>query len=289
MEDGKLMKRIFGVVAMVVVLGVVLVFNWPVAAQGRTAPLPDPLTLEGLGSTIGVAIRDLTPAEASGDAARGGVFIDEVEAGTPAASAGFKPGDVVVEFDGERVRSARQFTRLVRDTPPGRTVTVAVLRGGARETVSVTPEALTAAFLVPGIADRVERSLRRLPRNLDFDFDFDFSRNRGGIFSRGRLGASLTTLNPQLAEYFGVKEGLLVASVEAESSAARAGLRAGDVITAIGGTAVRTPSDVTRALRQLEPESTTEVRVMRDKKELTLTITAPERRTPRPTIRGVSA
>jgi serine protease Do len=222
-------------------------------------------------------------------------MVEAVDASTPAGRAGFKPGDIVVEFDGERIRSARQFTRLVRETPPGRTVTAGVLRGGSRERVSVTPEARTASSLVPDdLGERIERSLRRLPRDFDFDFDFDLDvqGNRAVITSRGRLGATLTTLNPQLAEYFGVKDGLLVASVEAESSASRAGLRAGDVITAAGGTAVQTPADVTRALRQAQPGSTIELRVVREKKELTVTVTIPERparpvRAPR--ARGVTA
>jgi C-terminal processing protease CtpA/Prc len=291
-EEDIVITRIVGGVAIVATLSGLLVFATLAAAQGRGRTAPDALVLEGLGSVIGVSIRDLTPAETTGDASRGGVFIDEVVEGTPAAQAGFTQGDIVVEFDGERIRSARQFTRLVRETPPGRAVTVAVVRGGSRETVNVTPEARTAGSLVPGLADRIERSLRRLPRDLNFDFDFDVQGNRTVIGPRGRLGATLTSLSPQLAEYFGVKEGLLVASVEPDSSAARAGLRAGDVITAAGGTAVRTASDVTRALRQAQPGATTELRVMREKKELTLSVTAPERpapRAPRIRTRGVTA
>jgi S1-C subfamily serine protease len=45
-----------------------------------------------------------------------------VEADSAAAKGGVKAGDVVVEFDGERVRSARQLTRLVQETPAGRAV-----------------------------------------------------------------------------------------------------------------------------------------------------------------------
>ena len=287
-----MMTKAVGAAVIGVLVGAVLLLNWPAAAQDRARARPDALILESLGSAIGVTVRDLTPEEASGDAARGGVFIDEVGDGTPAARAGFAPGDVVVEFDGERIRSARQFTRLVRETPAGRAVPVAMLRGGSRETASVTPEARTVGSLVPDdLSGRIERSLQRLPRDLNFDFDFDFGvqGSRTGILSRGRLGATLTTLTPQLAEYFGVKEGLLVASVEPGSSAARAELRAGDVITAVGGAAVRAPADVTRALGRVQPGSTTELRVIRERKELTLTVTAPERPAPRVRIRGVSA
>jgi S1-C subfamily serine protease len=58
------------------------------------------------------------------EGATGGVKIDEVNGGSPAEKAGLKAGDVVVDYDGERVRSARQFTRLVQETPDGRTVTI---------------------------------------------------------------------------------------------------------------------------------------------------------------------
>ena len=54
--------------------------------------------------------------------ATAGVVIEDVEAESPAQKAGFKAGDIVVEFDGERVRSTRQFTRLVQETAAGRSV-----------------------------------------------------------------------------------------------------------------------------------------------------------------------
>ena len=67
------------------------------------------LPLVGPGSSIGVTVRD----------ADSGVVVQEVRADSPASRAGVKEGDVVTEFDGERARSAAQFTRLVRETAPG--------------------------------------------------------------------------------------------------------------------------------------------------------------------------
>ena len=115
----------------------------PVAAQGPTYRFPDLTTLVGPGSAIGVRVRELTNEEAQAPAnAGGGVSIEEVVPGTPAERAGLKRGDVVVEFDGERVRSVRGFTRLVSETPPRRTVKAMVWRDGSRRTVDVTPDIL---------------------------------------------------------------------------------------------------------------------------------------------------
>src|SRR5438128_1195181 len=79
----------------------------------------------------------------------------------------------------------------------------------------------------------------------------EMSRTRpemAGIRSRGRLGATIQELTPELADYFGVKSGVLVASVQKDSAAEKAGLKAGDVITAVDGHDVATPAALVGAL-----------------------------------------
>ena len=92
----------------------------------------------GRGSRIGasVSVEDAVDNKE----AKAGVTIDTVEPGGPADKAGMKAGDAVTEFDGERVRSVRQFLRLVQETTPGRSVPVVLSRAGQRVTVNVTPE-----------------------------------------------------------------------------------------------------------------------------------------------------
>src|SRR6185295_20347464 len=68
-----------------------------------------------------------------------GVVIEEVEPESPAEKAGLKRADVIVEFDGERVRGTRQFGRLVQETPPGRTVKATIMRDGQKKEVQITP------------------------------------------------------------------------------------------------------------------------------------------------------
>jgi S1-C subfamily serine protease len=236
------------------------------------APVPFP-PLEGPGASIGISIRDQAATDASG------VLIESVEDNTPAKRAGLQKGDVVVEFDGERTRSARQFTRLVRETPPGRTVKMTILRGGSRQMVDITPEVRDITRRFPDVSADVDRALRAFPR--DFNFDFDIQRFTEGSFgSSRRLGVAVSPMSDQLATYFGVKEGVLISEVYENTPAATAGLKAGDVVTAANGRNVMSVADLTREVRDTQPGGTIDLRVTRDRKELALKVTLPERRRP---------
>jgi serine protease Do len=238
------------------------------------------MMLDGRGSAIGVSIRDLD----AGDSANvkleqsGGVLVEDVEEDGPAAKAGIRGGDVIVEFDGERVRSARHFARLVQETPDGRSVKAVVVRAGSRQTIDVTPGRGVPAFagdiLLPNIGEEIEREvtrgLRHLPRDFAFDFRWDEGYPSATVFPRGRLGAELAPMTDQLAEYFGAKQGVLVSSVQPESAAARAGLKAGDVITSVNGRTVDGPRDVMQELRDAGDGKDVEIAVLRDKKALAL-------------------
>ena len=232
----------------------------------------------GFGASIGVSVRDLQNDEASrAKVSGGGVYIEDVRQDGPAARAGIRSGDIVIEFDGERVRSAVHFTRLVRETVAGRPVKVTVTRDGNRQTLDVTPDEARYRFPpLPDVSREIERGLRNLPRDFSFDFDFEGFPD-GFSVTRGRLGATLMPITDQLADYFGVKEGLLVTAVAADTPASRAGLKAGDVLLAVNGTNVERASDVGRVLRDVPGDGKVELRVMRDRKELTLNTTLPER------------
>ena len=186
------------------------------------------------------------------DATAGGVRIEEVEPDSAAAKAGLKAGDIVTDFDGERVRSARQFARLVRETAPGRTVKASITRADRKQDVQITlSEGRGSAVIIDGDRLRDQMTdrfgdLDRL-RNLPFEFHFDYDFPPMG--STGRLGISVSSLTSQLGDYFGVKEGALVTSVTDGSAASRAGLKAGDVITSVNGNRVVSREDLQRAVR----------------------------------------
>jgi serine protease Do len=265
-------KAVLGglLLAGLVAMGYVLT---PVATAQQQDRIPAPrgawdLALEGPGSSIGVTVRD------QNDGA--GVLIESVREGTPATQAGLQKGDVILEFDGERARSARQFTRLVRETAPGRAVKMTLMRDGAKRTVDVTPEARDSV-LVQRFPDVTGDVFRALPREFNFRFDpQDFFSE--GFGSQRRLGVSVVPLSDQLATYFGVKDGVLVSEVTSGTPAATADIQAGDVITAVNGRTVMSSADVVREVREAGPGSTLDIGLTRNRKEMTVKVTLPQRR-----------
>ncbi len=237
--------------------------------------------LDGRGSRLGVMVRDLDATDKAG-----GVRVDSVDPESPAEKAGLKTGDVVVEYDGERVRSARQFTRLVQETPEGRQVPLAVLRDGKRQALTATPEARAFSWEMNIDGDRirrdVERGLREFrmdmpPMRFRWDHDFD---DLLAPSSRRRLGISVDSMGNQLSQYFGASEGgALITSVEPGSAAEKAGLKAGDVITSINGERVRDAEQVVDTMREVGDGDVT-IGYLRDKKAGTTKATIEPRSAP---------
>jgi serine protease Do len=116
---------------------------------------------------------------------------------------------------------------------------------------------------------------RPVPRNFNFDFNPDTLR-RALPVTGSTLGVAVSPLTDQLASHFGVNQGVLVNAVTSDSPAAGAGVRAGDVITAVNGQTVSSSGDITRALRENRGE-TVDLAVTRDKKSLSLKATIPAR------------
>ena len=171
---------------------------------------------QAAGPQIGLAVREVTPADVERESlvSSRGAVVSAVTDGSPADEAGVRAGDVVVAFDGETVRSARQLSRLVQETPPGRAAGITVRRDGARLELEVTPVNRPAsADDFRGPLDRIGRLGEELGRRFEgFRIpEFDVFR------SRTRLGIGAQALTPQLADYFGVEEGVLVTHVEEDS------------------------------------------------------------------------
>jgi len=100
-----------------------------------------------------------------------------------------------------------------------------------------------------------------------------------GHVSRGWLGVSLQPLTPELAGSFGAKgtQGALIADVIDDTPASKAGLRAGDIVTSIGGKTVNSSRELSSMVAALAPGTQTELRVLRDGAETKLSLTLGER------------
>jgi serine protease Do len=265
------MLKIAGLAAAALgVAALAIVYAPEVAGQtGVRTPKARALELLRRGAHIGVTVRDMDDADAKREKAgpASGVVIDEVYSDAPAAKAGLKAGDIVVEYDGERVRSARQFARLVDETADGRTVKLGAIRDGQRVNVDITPQAggYAGDWISNEVFDRLDDIRVDVPPIKMALPDFEYH-----SFERtGRLGVQIDTLTPQLATYFGAKRGALVTSVNEGSAAEKAGIKAGDVITAIDGRTVEDTGDLQRALRGSESGEVS-IEILRDRKPQTI-------------------
>ncbi len=236
---------------------------------------------QGGGAWLGVTIADVDTEKVRELKLPGeyGALVKLVTEDSPAAKAGLEESDVILEFAGEKVRSAAHLRRLVSETPPGRSVPLVISRAGQTRTVTVELEK-GGRHLFHGLAP-VPIPKIEIP-------DFDVTNVTPDLFTprRGaRLGISGDELTPQLAEYFGVKEGkgILVREVVVGSAAEKAGLKAGDVIVRVDDKQVDTVSELRRALAgKPDEKQTVKLAIVRDRQEKTVTVELEPLRSPAP-------
>jgi serine protease Do len=267
----------------------------------------------GGGGRLGVSIED-----PKGDAR--GASVRSVEADSPAEKAGLKEGDVITRFDGEAVRSAAQLGRLVAETPSGRSVAVEVTRGGATQQLSATLAERSRGFRVYGgdggdfELEMPEWSVPEPPeppeppaaphaprppkppkvRPFAWSWNDDDGPMMHGLMGGGprKLGIQYMEIGEQLAAYFKLpgKSGVLVTSVDADGPAAKAGIKAGDVVTKVGADAIADGDDLRQAMSRAEGGAQVTVTVHRDGRPLELkpTLAKPEPPVRKREARGVS-
>jgi len=234
----------------------------PDAPEVFSGNLESQLLTAGGDAWLGVTLKDVTAEKARDLKLPGeyGALVVSVDADSAAAKAGLQKGDVIVEFAGERVRSEAQLRRLIRETPPGRTVSMQVIRDGQPRTLSAKLQSRTNQFFIQ--TPEIHIPEINIAPNLASPYLRGFANMFDGRPSLGISGEELTT---QLANYFGVKQGkgVLVSEVVMGSPAATAGLKAGDVIVAVDGKGVATVAELRKAL---------EIKSGEEKRKLNLTI-----------------
>ena len=226
---------------------------------------------QGLGSFLGVGIQEIDSNRARElklpDEA--GVEVTRIAPDSPAEKAGIKTGDVVTQFNGQRVEGMEQFSRVVRETPAGRDVKVVIIRNGAPLTITVkivSRPAITGQ-LVPA------------PIQSPFELRFPDMPQSRMTWRSTILGIEAEALDGQLAEFFGVKEGVLVRTVTPGAAADKAGIKAGDVIVRVDDVKVASPADISAHLRALRGRPVSVV-VVRERKEINVMLSVlsrPER------------
>jgi C-terminal processing protease CtpA/Prc len=197
-----------------------------------------------------------------------GVAISKVSEGSPAEKAGLKKDDVVLRFNGDEVTSVRKLNRLISEVAPDHTARLTISRNGSEQELSVTigqRKDFANAFAFP----RDENS-QKLLENLN--------RTPGAfalaLGSSRRIGVSTNTLTKQLADYFGITggKGVLISNVAEDSPAAKAGLKAGDVITEVDGEKIDEVGDLSRSINR-KSEGDVTLTIIRDKSQLTIRVT----------------
>lgn len=191
-----------------------------------------------------------------------GVAIDKVIENSPAAASGLQAGDVIVRFNGEEITSSRKLTRLVTEVTPDHSARLTVIRAGSEREFTVVigkrpmPKFDEGTFdldlpniRIPEVPDMpMMRDLPRVqvnPRMPEIDIQ------PFGFIGGGRqIGIGIVPLSKQLAEHFGVSGGVLIDTVRPDSPAAKAGLKAGDIIVEADGAAVKGDGELVRAIRE---------------------------------------
>jgi serine protease Do len=231
----------------------------------------------GGGSYLGVDTRDITPDRLAPLKLKEerGVEITMVDQDAPAGKAGLKEHDVILSVNGNQVESVEQLRRIIREVPPGRVINLSISRDGQPLTIRAQ------------LADRKE-TFASAPHGKAFKFtmpampvfpDLDIPVSVVVVHSPVRSGLMVENLTPQLADFFGTKngQGVLVRSVDKGSRAEKAGFRAGDVIVRVNGEPINDTGDFTRSLHDRKGNTVT-VNIVRERKEQTLTLTLPEHR-----------
>ena len=260
-----------------IVIAAAMLAAWPAslaAQRPRRPPRPPGVFVlhDDNRGRIGVVVKTQPDSQAD----KLGAKIEGVTPGGPAAKAGLKVGDIITKFNGTALAGLKaededesgpgtNLVQLARKLEPGDTVQIEYRRGSDTKKATLVAEDLgwmPNVRVMPGMP-----SMPDMPDMPDMrHFEFSFGMPWGDL--------ELVSLNPDLGEYFGTKEGVLVVKAPADSSLP---LKGGDVITSIGGRKPANPSHAMRILRSYEKGETVSIEILRKQKRLTVAWKVPSR------------
>jgi serine protease Do len=211
-----------------------------------------------------------------------GALLGKIVPDSPAAKAGLKENDVVLEINGQRIEGTEQFRRMIHEIPAGRTANLTVWREGRSQNIKVTVgkhEAGNMKVFADGPKSFAFRmpTMPAMPDLSGLEHLRTFS-----MISPGHplLGIDAESLDGDFGNYFGAPngEGVLVRGVFANSAAAKAGLKVGDVITSLNGERIRSASELREKLLTNREGKSFKLGVLRNKSELTLSVELPQQK-----------
>jgi C-terminal processing protease CtpA/Prc len=208
-----------------------------------------------------------------GGAESGGVRVNNVSPGGPAAEAGVKAGDVVVSIEGKKVATGRELVKVMEGVEPGQKVALEIVRDGKPLKVAVEARPLDRIFFAGrGMPAPAMAAIEALPAMPPGAFELDLGGGPHWLLEAWG-DAEFVNLTPGLGRYFGAEKGVLVARAPEDATL---GLQDGDVIVAIGGREPQNARHAMRILRSYQPGETVEIRVLRDKRPQSLSAKVPE-------------
>ncbi|MBK9214565.1 MAG: PDZ domain-containing protein [Chloracidobacterium sp.] len=250
-------------------------------------------TLDGNGGYLGVQTEEVNKDNFTkfGLSAVRGVGVEKVMEGSPAAAAGILANDVIVSVNGDEVTSTRKLTRLVSEIAPDHQAAITVLRGGREQQITATIGKRPTpkfgdgnfSFSIPEWKGKIEmpelkgleEKLKNLPKDGPQVFGVPGGEGKAYVWRAGEgrmIGIGITPLTKQLAEHFKVDDGVMINSVRDGSPAAKAGLKAGDIIVDLDGNAVKSELDLIRGINE-KKDGDVQVTVVRDGRRQTISVT----------------
>jgi serine protease Do len=179
---------------------------------------------------LGVSIQQLTPqlAEWFGVNEGRGVVVADVSEDSPAAKAGLKRDDVIVELNGAPVEEIGAFRSRISTTTAGSDVKLTIVRDGERSEKTVSLGTLPTEELMAKAGKEVSPTENQ------------------------NLGLAVAAIDAALAQEYGIEgeEGVVVTKVLPGSPAARAGLKPGQLITEVNRQKVENPRAFEKALKE---------------------------------------
>ena len=191
---------------------------------------------------LGVRIQQVTDeiAESLNIKPARGALVAGVDDKGPAKPAGIEPGDVVVKFDGQDIKDARDLSRIVADTAVGKQVDVIIIRKGAEQTVHVTLGRLNDGDDKPTPASN--KTTEPAPDK---------------TVTQKMLGLDLAALSKDLRSRYKIKDsvkGVVITNVDDDSEAADKRLGPGDVIVEVAQESVSSAADIKKRVDQLKKD-----------------------------------